>query len=248
MFPRLAVLAACAVLFLVGAVPTGAVYVTTLPTGADVWLDGTYIGHSPVILDALTTGRHTVSLNRTGWTSQDVDVSVVAGTTALASVALTRTAAGVRGSDGSFTLRGIPVRSLMLDGNLLVPDKDGIFNVPSGTHQLVARTAIGQMTRNITIYPDMRTDIVLRSEEAAQHSAVVAPASDYLPGDAVRIDGARVTIKYARHEVEAMLGATTYRYDGRNVNYDAAPTRIGAALYLPLELLKQLTANDPKAK
>ena len=212
-----------------------------------MWLDGTYIGHSPVILDALTAGRHTVSLNRTGWTSQDIDVSVVAGTTSLSCVALTRATAAVRGG-GSFTLRGIPVRALAVDGVPLPLDKTGTYNVSSGAHELVAQTASGKMTRDVTIYPDMRTDIVLRTDEAAQHSAVVAPATDYLPGDALKIDGARVTIKYARHEVDAMLGATTYRYDGRSVSYDAAPTRIGAALYLPLELLKQLTANDPKAK
>lgn len=248
MLRRTAVLAACALLLL-GAVPTGALYVTTLPTGADVWLDGTYIGHSPVILDALATGRHSVSLNRTGWASQDIEVSVVAGTTALSSVALTRTGArAVRGNDGSFTVKGVAPRSLLVDGSPLVPDKAGVYSVASGTHELVALTASGKMTREITVYPEMRTDIVLRTDEVAQHSAVVAPAFDYLPTEALKVDGARVTIKYARHEVNATIGALTYRYDGRSVNYDAAPTLIGAALYLPLELLKQLTANDAKAK
>jgi hypothetical protein len=231
MFPRLAVLGAGAALFLLGAVPTGAVYVTTLPTGADVWLDGTYIGHSPVVLDALAVGRHTVSLNRTGWTSQDIDVSIVAGTTALSSVALARSGGQpLHGADGSFTLRGIPTRSLLLDGTPLVADKSGAYTAPSGTHELVALTPAGKMTRNVTLYPDMRTDVVLRGDETAQHSAVVAPATDYVPATALKIDGARVTIKYAHHEVDAMLGATAYRYDGRSVNYDAAPTLIGAAV------------------
>ncbi len=249
MFPRLAALSGCALAFLLGAVPTGAIYVTSLPSGADVWLDGTYVGHSPVILDALSTGRHTVSLNRTGWNSQDVDVSVVAGTTSLSSVALTRAGGpALHGGSGSFIVHGVPTRSLLLDGTPLGPDPAGIYTVPSGTHELVALTEQGKMTRDITIYPDMRTDVVLRSGDPAPHSAVVAPATDYLPVDAVKIDGARVTIKYARHEVEAQLGETMYRYDGRSVNYDAAPTRIGSGLYLPLELLKALTASDPKAK
>jgi len=249
MFLRLAAAAACALLFLFGAVPTGALYVTTLPTGADVWLDGTYIGHSPVILDALAAGRHTVSLNRTGWTSQDIDVSVVAGTTALSSVALTRAGThAVGGGDGSFTVKGVVARSLLLDGNAAVPDRTGTYTVPSGTHELVAQTAAGKMTRTITIYPDMRTDVVLRDDETATHSAVVAPVSDYLPAGAVKIEGMRVLIRYERHEVDATLGAPGYRVDGRSVSFDAAPTLIGAALYLPLELLKQLTANDAKAK
>jgi hypothetical protein len=248
MFLRLASLAACALVFLLGAVPTGALYVTTLPTNADVWLDGTYVGHSPVVLDALAAGRHTVSLNRTGWLSQDIEVSVVAGTTALSSVALTRTGTrSVRGSEGSFTIKGVAARSLLLDGAPLAADPTGAYAVASGTHELVAQTAAGKMTRTITIYPDMRTDVVLRDEGAVQRSAVVAPSSVYLPPAAVKIEGVRVTIRYERHAVDAVIGSPSYRFDGRSVSFDAAPTLIGAELYLPLELLKQLTAGDGKA-
>jgi hypothetical protein len=248
MFRRPPALAACALLALLGAVPTGALYVTTLPTGADVWLDGIYIGHSPVVLDALAAGRHTVSLNRTGWTSQDVEVSVVAGTTALSSVALTRTAIRpVRGTDGSFTIKGPTLRSLLVDGLTLAPDGTGTYMVPSGTHELVATSAAGKMTRTITVYPEMRTDVILRDDDTATHSAVVAPASDYLPARAVKIEGMRLTIHYEGHAVDATIGSASYHVDGRSVRFDAAPTLIGAGLYLPLELLKQLTANDAKA-
>jgi hypothetical protein len=249
MFPRLVALAGCALLFLLGAVPTGALYVTTLPTGADVWLDGTYIGHSPVVVDALTAGRHTVSLNRTGWVSQDIDVSVVAGRTAMSSVALTHADARVvHDSAGSFTVKGMTLRSVLLDGGPIMPDGGGAYSAPPGTHELVAQTSAGKMTRTITIYPDMRTDVVLRDDDTTPRSAVVAPASDYLPASAVKIDGPRVTIRYAHHEVDAMVGTVAYHVDGRSVTFDAAPTLIGVALYLPLELLKQLTASDPKAR
>jgi len=250
MFPRLAAAAACAGLLLLGAVPTGALYVTTLPSGADVWIDGTYIGHSPVVLDALTAGRHTVSLNRTGWTSQDIDVSVVAGTTALSSVALTPSGMrAMRSGDGSFAVKGTGLRSLTLDGIVITPDRNGAYPAASGIHELVAQTAAGKMTRTITVYPDMRTDVVLHGDDTATRSAVVAPVSDYLPATAVKVDGTRVTIRYEHHEVDATIGTATYRFDGRSVSYDAAPTLIGVALYLPLELLKALTANDDaKAK
>jgi hypothetical protein len=247
MFPRPALLAVCASVFLLGTVPTGALYVTTLPTAADVWLDGTYVGHSPVVLDAISAGRHTVSLNRTGWNSTDVDVSVMPGTTALSSVVLTR-ARSMRGGDGSFTIKGVVPRSLLLDGSALAPDPTGTYSVPSGTHELVAVTAAGKMTRTITVYPDMVTDVVLRDDDStAPRLAVVAPASDYLPAAALKIDGSRVTIRYEHHAVDATVGSTAYHFDGRSVTFDAAPTVIGAALYLPLELLKQLTANDAKA-
>ncbi len=249
MFRRFSALAVCALLFLLGAVPTGALYVTTLPSGADVWLDGTYIGHSPLVLDALAAGRHTLSLNRNGWTSQDIDVSVVSGTTALTSVALVRTPAhALRAGDGSFAVRGAAPRSLLLDGNAVVPDRTGMYLAASGTHELVAQIAGGKVTRTITVYPEMRTDVVLRDDESVTRSAVVAPASDYLPSGSIKIEGPRVTIHYERHQVDATMGAISYRVDGRSMSFDAAPTRIGSALYLPLELLKQLTAGDAKAQ
>jgi len=249
MFRRPAAVAVCSLLALIAAVPTGSLYVTTLPTAADVWLDGTYIGHSPVFLDALAAGRHTVSLNRTGWTSQDVDVSVVAGGTALSSVALTRSSARlVAGDDGSFTVKGAALRSVAVDGVALEPDRSGAYSLASGTHELVVRTTSGKMTRTFTVYPDMRTDVVLRDDDTSTRSAVVAPAADYLPAAAVKIDGARVSIRYEGHVVDATFGAVSYRVDGRSQSFDAAPTLIGSALYLPLELLKALTAADGKEK
>lgn len=250
MFPRLAAPAVlCALLVLLGAVPTGALYVTSLPTDADVWLDGTYVGHSPVVLDALAAGRHTVSLNRTGWVSADVDVSVVAGTTSLSSVVLTRTGGSStpRGAGGSIVLKGLPTKSVQIDGTAGAPDRTGAYAVASGTHELVAMTAAGKMTRTVTVYPEMSTEVVLREEDTSTRSAVVAPASDFLPAAAVKVEGTRVTVRYEHHAVDAMLGSSSYRLDGHEANYDAAPTVINGALYLPLELLKQLTANDAKA-
>jgi hypothetical protein len=249
MFPRPAAAAViCASLTLLGAVPTGALYVTTLPTDADVWLDGTYVGHSPVVLDALAAGRHTVSLNRTGWVSADVDVSVVAGTTALSSVVLTRTGSNaLRGAGGSIVIKGLPAKSVLIDGTAGAPDRTGAYAVASGTHELVAVTSAGKMTRTVTVYPEMPTEVVLREEDPSLRSAVVAPASDFLPAAAVKIEGTHVTIHYEHHAVDAMLGSSSYRLDGHEASYDAAPTVINGGLYLPLELLKQLTANDAKA-
>jgi hypothetical protein len=153
----------------------------------------------------------------------------------------------VGGANGSFAVKGVAPRSLLVDGAASTPDPTGAYVVASGTHELVAFTAAGKMTRTITIYPGMRTDVVLHDDDAATHSAVVAPASDYLPAAAVKVEGMRVTIRYERHLVDGTLGSASYHVDGRGVSFDAAPTLIGPALYLPLELLKQLTAADTKA-
>ncbi|MFN2459839.1 MAG: PEGA domain-containing protein [Candidatus Velthaea sp.] len=244
MFRRLAAVAACAAFFLLGAVPTGALYVTTLPSGADVWIDGTYIGHSPLVLDALTAGKHSVSLTKTGWRAQDLEVTVVAGTTALSSVQMARAASrGMRMANGFIAIKGAPSKEVTVDGEALKADTTGAFAVSPGMHVVVVRVAKGKVSRNVTVYPEMRTDVVVRDGENPR-SAVVAPASDYLPADAVKLDGTRVVVRHGGHAVVAKVGSTTYVIDGQRAEYDSAPTLIGGKLYLPLELLGQLTAND----
>lgn len=246
--------AAGAALFLLAAVPTefanrtGAVYVTTLPSGADVWVDGTYIGHSPVVIDALAAGRHAISLTKTGWGPQDLDIAVVAGGTAISSVQLQRGLARTARETGGFlAVKGVATRSLAIDGHAAKANGQGVYALASGTHVLVAETPGGKMTREVTVYPEMRTDVVLH-DGGDVRSAVVAPALDHLPPEAIKIDGARLLIRYGGHEVIGRMGSATYRLDKRNVEFDSGPTLIGNKLYLPIELLAKLTANDAKVK
>ena len=245
MFRLLQAAAVGAAIFLSGVVPTGALYVTTLPTGADVWVDGTYVGHAPVVLDALATGRHTLSLTKTGWQSQELDVNVIPGATAISSVPLAHVLHGNRGGNGFLAIRGVPVRDLTIDGEPVKADKDVAYAVSAGSHELVAHTAAGRMTRTVSVYPEMRTEVMLHEDEPSR-SSVVAPALDYLPANAVKVDGARLVLKYAGRDVVGKFGSTTFRVDGHATDYDAAPTMIGGRLYLPLELLSLLTAQSKR--
>lgn len=246
MFRRIASAAACAALFvLLGIVPTGALYVTTLPSSVDVWVDGTYVGHTPIVLDALAAGRHTVSLTKAGWQSQDLDVAVVAGNTSLSSVQMAREQSRIARSDMGFVaIRGVNVRDVTIDGQAVKADKNGIYSASAGTHEVAMRIAAGRVSRSITVYPDMRTDVLVREDETATRSAVVAPATDFLAADEIKIEGSRVTLRHHGHAVSATVGSTTYRVDGSRISYDAAPTFIGRKLYLPIDLLNQLTAAD----
>ncbi|GAC1620130.1 MAG: hypothetical protein NVS4B13_11740 [Candidatus Elarobacter sp.] len=90
------------------------------------------------------------------------------------------------------------------------------------------------------VWPQTRTDVVLQPAAEAARPSVVAPAEDYVPRSALRIDGERVVIRYGGHEVVGRLGITTYRVDGKPVDYGEAPTMIGPRLYLPLDLLTTL--------
>ncbi len=245
MLRRLAALLAC--LLLLALVPTGSVYVTTLPSGADVWLDGNYVGRSPLVVDALTVGRHTVSLTMAGWTGQQLEVSVVAAQTALSSARLERAGGPkLRVLPGSIALHGLVPGATLLDGAAVEPAKDGTIPASAGTHTLVVRTPRGRLTRTVTVWPQTRTDVVLQEDVGPTRPTVVAPAEDYLPKAAVRIDGEKVVLKYGGHEVVGRLGSVAYRVDGRSVDYDAAPTLIGSRLYLPIDLLTLLAGNHDR--
>lgn len=227
-----------------GAPTTGGLYVTTLPAGADVWVDGTYLGRSPVLVDALSVGAHHLTLDRTGWAAADVAVTVTADQMQTTSVVLAR-AGKVADPNGTIALRTNDVRLAIVevDGAPVTPAKDGTVSAPPGTHDVVVGGPQGKATRTVTVYPQTQTDIVLRSD-AVERSVVIAPADDYLPASSYRLEGTRLIVRYESHEIVGTLGQHTYTVDGRTRQYDAAPTVIGSRIYLPLELLTLLTAND----
>jgi hypothetical protein len=245
MLRRLAVLAAC--VLLLAAASTGSVYVTTLPSGADVWLDGTHIGRSPLVLDAVATGRHTLGLTKSGWNPRQLDLTVTEGQTTLSSTRLERAAgATTQPPPGSIVVHGAQVRSVKIDGRTVTAEKDGSYPATAGMHQLVAQTSRGRVSRDVTVWPQTRTDVLVQPEDAPARPSVVAPAEDYLPQSAFRVDGERVLIRYNRHEVIGRVGETSYRVDGRSIDYDAAPTLIGQRLYLPIDLLKTIAGTTDR--
>ena len=234
---------AFAAVALLGAAPTGATFITTLPSGADVWLDGTYMGHSPVLVDALTVGAHRLMLSRTGWTPEDLAIAIAAGQTQTTSVVLVRDGTAGEGTGSiailSMTKDGAPadrVEAVTIDGQPVAPAKDGSYAAPAGTHDVTIAGAQGKQTR---------TEVVLSADEAPR-SIVIAPADDYLPAAAFHLDGTRLVVRWGGHEVVAHIGTTTYLIDRHAVSYDAPPTLIRNRVYLPLELLTMLTLRDKK--
>jgi hypothetical protein len=241
MLRRLATVAAC--VLLLAAVPTGSLYVTTLPSAADVWIDGTYVGRSPLVVDALGTGHHTLGLTKTGWRPLQLDVSIIAGQTTLSSMRLEQERTGLRPPLGSIAVHGIVAIQTLLDGVATAPSKDGTYPASAGTHELAVRTARGRITRSVTVWPLTRTDVVLQPDVEPPRPSVVAPAEDYMPKSAIQVVGEKVVVRYGGHEVVAHLGLTTYRVDSKVVDYGQAPTMIGSRLYLPLDLLTMLSSG-----
>jgi len=132
----------------------------------------------------------------------------------------------------------------LLDGVATAPSKDGTYPASAGTHELAVRTARGRITRTVTVWPQTRTDVVLQPDVEPPRPSVVAPAEDYMPKSAIQVEGEKVVVRYGGHEVVAHVGLTTYRVDGKIVDYGQAPTMIGSRLYLPLDLLTMLSSGS----
>jgi hypothetical protein len=229
--------------------PSGAIYVSTLPTGANVWVDGTYVGGTPVLVDALPPGRHALTITKSGWVVQEVDVSVTAGSVQMSSTRLVAAPQTAGASEnGSIVVRDVPPgSSLYLDGAPLGSAPGRPVDLPAGPHRITLVTARGRTNRTFTVLPGTTTELVLH--EAPPDSgrlAVLAPVDDYLPSDDYEIDGKKIVLRFGGHVVVAHFGEATVRYDGNPIDYDSMPETVGKKLFLPLALLEKLAQDSSK--
>jgi hypothetical protein len=228
----------------------GSAYITTLPSGADVWFDGTYVGHSPLVVDALAAGRHGLTLTKPGWNTVETAVVVSGGTLATSS---TRLAPGNHGAGpnepGTLVVRGVPPGgTVAVDGAPPSASREARA-MAAGSHQVVVDAAGARTTRTFTIVPGTTTGLVFgASNRIERRSAVVALAEDYLPTNAFVVSGKRIVIHYLKHVIVAHFGESQVSLDGAVVAFDSAPESIGGKLYLPLELLEKVTGDVSKGR
>ena len=67
---------------------TGALSVSSTPAGANVFLDNNFVGITPLTMDSVATGTHTVTLQMTGYQDYSVTTPVNAGATSTVAAAL----------------------------------------------------------------------------------------------------------------------------------------------------------------
>jgi PEGA domain len=232
------------------AAPTvsGGVYIVTLPNGADVWVDGTYCGRSPVLVDALIEGRHVVTLTRTGWAVREAQIDVAGGGVAMWSTKLSLEAtAGEEKGRGTVSVRGLlKGAKVSVDG---APAREirAPLALPEGLHTIAFTGVHGMVMRAFTVLPDMNSALLLREQASpasltsSMHVGVIVSATDYLPKEAISEQGKSLLIRYQGHEVVAHLDHPWMRVDGKVVSYNSAPATINGKLYLPLDLLDFIT-------
>jgi len=230
---------------------TGGVYVTSLPSDADVWIDGSYIGRSPIYIDLLERGRHTLTITKTGWLSQELHFEVPSSGVTMESV---RLLASVRPNAsralGAYTIRKLPAGvSVTVDGESVKPDAHDV-QISPGVHHIAITGPKLSSSQPFVVFPGMTTELAML--DAAQENAppaVLALASDYLPDGSFNVDtrGA-LTIHFKGHEVVGRIDVAVLRFDGVTVSYDGPPEMIAGQLYLPVTLIEKLTGQTAKPK
>ena len=226
-----------------GILPFGGLYVTSLPSGADVWVDGSYIGRTPLLVDGLREGKHAVTVTKAGWKVEEVDQNVTPGITTPATIQLqpikalhARGRIAPHGLDRAarLSIDGGPWQSLRAD-----------YQVAVGTHHVSVREPESKFNRDVIVYPDETTH-VLFAAPTDTHSAVVAPLDDYMPASAAKIAAGRLVIRYGGHTVVGHIGDAKFVVDGRDVVYDAPAGMVRGSLYLPLDLILMITGSKSK--
>lgn len=226
----------------------GGAFVTTLPLGADVWVDGAFVGSTPSFVDLLSSGKHTIVVTRTGWAAQSATIDVVIGQVVPLSLVLVRTTAGSLGSRGygALDIRGSPAgAAVYVDGAKVgvIPAK--ATKVSAGYHIVsVVGKPDERSTRDVNVYPDTTTTVsITAGQPGGPAGDILEPVSSYIPAEDVTLNGSQVTIKMHGTELRCALGSRTYTLNGKEGLLPMAPTMLGGKLYLPQSLLQHIAGT-----
>lgn len=108
---------------------TGSLYVSTTPSGADIYVDGGYLAESPSTVPGLSPGTHSVRLHKTGYNEYVSTVTVYAGEQTPVTVTLSSQSSNV----GSIEVSSVPGGSaLYIDSQYMgLTPVNGYFDATS---------------------------------------------------------------------------------------------------------------------
>ena len=140
---------------------TGTISVSSTPTGARIYLDGTDTGYNtPRTFSGVPVGTHAVRCSMAGYTDASQSVTVTAGRTSAVKVYLTRQGPVT----GSVSVSSVPAgASVWLDGKdtgFFTPVT--ISTIPGGSHTIrCSMTGYTDASRVVTVTAAQTTDVVL---------------------------------------------------------------------------------------
>jgi PEGA domain-containing protein/copper amine oxidase-like protein len=233
----------------------GSVYVTTLPPGANVWMDGNYMGDTPLYVDGLDGGRHFLTLTRSGWQPQSTAVDVTVGRVTAVSAVLAANApqpkAGQANPKGTLSVRGAAGAKVFVDGVALATPYES-QPVTAGEHILLVQRGNTRTTSSIRIYPETTTTVSLApraggGDESSGAEDMLAALQDYVPASDFSVSGDDIAIHHNGIELECAVGSRTYILNGKAGTLSVAPAMVGGKPYLPVSLLSRIAGGNKGA-
>lgn len=121
---------------------TGSVSVSSIPSGADIYVDGRYTAYTPATIPGLAPGTHTIRLQKAGYDEFLTTIRIVAGQTIPLSVPM----ASLPPTVGSIEVTSVPAgATIYLDGTYMGQtqpnDYFDITSLVQGTHTVTLRLA-----------------------------------------------------------------------------------------------------------
>lgn len=229
--------------------PHGGAYLTSLPANASAWLDGVYVGSTPVYIDDLLPGHHTVTLSAAGWQPQTVAFDVSIGRIEPVSVVMQHNAGDSSSKgQGAVAVAAAPAGAhVYLDGSPLgttpiVPHPTG-----AGYHIVTLQPPDPKAARSmrvVDVFPGATTTISFASPSTASivPEDVLEPVQVVVPGAAIAVAGSDVIIHYRGVEVECTIGSRSYTLNGKQGTMSISPALVGGKVYLPRSLLARIGA------
>jgi len=114
---------------------TGILWVISEPAGAEVFVNGTFKGVTPLRLDAVNAGSYSVKVVLSGYESQTKTVTVVGGQTNKFTFTLKKTAT----KPATIKVTTIPEGAEVYIDGILVGISNNSFTVTEGTHKILIR-------------------------------------------------------------------------------------------------------------
>ncbi len=233
----------------------GSVYVTTLPPGANVWMDGNYLGDSPLFVDGLDGGRHFLTLTHSGWQPQSTAVDVTVGRVAAVSAVLAANPSQQRAAQsstkGTLSVRGAAGAKVFVDGIALAMPYESQPE-SSGDHILLIQRGNVRSTSSIRIYPDTTTTVSLAPRSSAANETatqdMLAALTDYVPASDFTVSGDEIAIHHNGIELECAVGSRTYVLNGKPGTLSVSPAMVGGKPYLPVSLLDRIAGQSKAAQ
>ena len=163
----------------------GRLSVSSGPSGATIYLDGTDTGFStPATLMGISAGSHTVVLKKSGYLESSTSVNVAAGQTASVSATL-----NVQPTTGSINIKSTPAgATILLDGMNKGTTPATLTGISTGSHTIILKKSG---------YSDSSTSVTIAAGQTASVSATLIAQSttgsinikSTPPGATILLDG-----------------------------------------------------------